>query len=96
MINGIRGEVSIKINNKDYVLCLTLGALAELETAFAINDFSQLSQKFQKLNAKDLLVILAILLKGGQNPIAIEELKEMRIELKEASSKISECFEKSV
>ena len=34
-VNRRRGEVAARIDGKDYTLCLTLGALAELEDAFA-------------------------------------------------------------
>lgn len=38
MANKHRGEVTARLDGKDYTLCLTLGALAEMEQAFGAED----------------------------------------------------------
>ena len=38
MANAHRGEIEAELSGRTYVLCLTLGALAELEHAFKFND----------------------------------------------------------
>lgn len=40
MTNRRRGEVAVELGGKRYTLCLTLGALAELEEAFGAGDLS--------------------------------------------------------
>ena len=38
MPNRRRGEVALQLGDTRYTLCLTLGALAELEEAFGVQD----------------------------------------------------------
>jgi hypothetical protein len=40
--NRHRGEIEARFDGKPYRLCLTLGALAELEDAFAADDLGAL------------------------------------------------------
>jgi hypothetical protein len=75
MVNNIRGEVELLINGKAHILCLTLGALAEIETGLNLDDSSQLSERLKKITAKDVLVLLAALLAGGGNPVSIQQLR---------------------
>lgn len=46
-VNRRRGEVAARIDGRDYTLCLTLGALAELEDAFAADDLGNLQNGFR-------------------------------------------------
>ena len=41
-----RGEVALVLGGKRYTLCLTLGALAELEDAFGVADLAALAERF--------------------------------------------------
>lgn len=45
-VNRRRGEVAARFDGVEYRLCLTLGALAELEDAFAADDLGQLVERF--------------------------------------------------
>lgn len=90
--NKARGEVSISIGKKQYNLCLTLGALAELETAFAAGNLTELAEKMRNFSARDFLIVLMILLKGGANELSLEELKAMPIDFKDASEAINTAF----
>ena len=67
MINARRGEVALNLGGERYRLCLTLGALAELEGAFGVADLAALSERFGsgRLSSRDLLAILAAGLRGG-------------------------------
>ena len=58
-VNRRRGEVEAVIDGKPLRLCLTLGALAELEDAFGASDLQALAGRFAggRLSARDLLVI---------------------------------------
>lgn len=40
MANARRGEIEAVIDGRAQVLCLTLGALAQLETAFAVDNLA--------------------------------------------------------
>ena len=57
MENPIRGEGKICINGEDHKLCLTLGALAQLEEALGGGDYSQLQQRLKKPRVNDIILI---------------------------------------
>ena len=67
MPNRIRGEVALQLGDTRYTLCLTLGALAELEDAFGVQDLMALAERFGagRLSSRDLVTLLAIALRGG-------------------------------
>ena len=96
IVNEKRGELAIEIDGIHRKLCLTLGALAELETAFAAQNLNDLGQKMGNLGAQEILIVLLILLKGGGEVFTIETLKNSNINPKIAAQKIAECFEKCV
>ena len=77
MANRRRGEVEATIAGRRYVLCLTLGSLAELEHAFGVADLGALSQRFGegRLCADDLVKLLGAGLRGGGNSIPDEEVR---------------------
>ncbi|MAU99128.1 MAG: transfer Agent [Fulvimarina sp.] len=81
-VNRRRGEVSAIIDGKERRLCLTLGALAELEDAFAADDLGALAQRFQggRLSARDLTRIIGAGLRGGGAEVGDEEVARMQIE----------------
>ena len=80
--NRRRGEVCAIIDGAERVLCLTLGALAELEDAFAAEDLTALAARFSggRLTARDLMRILAAGLRGGGAEAGEAEVASMRIE----------------
>ncbi|MFZ5670887.1 MAG: GTA-gp10 family protein [Pseudomonadota bacterium] len=63
--NGARGEAVVMLAGRERRLCLTLGALAELETAFGSEDWEALAARLRSVSARDLAVVLAALLRGG-------------------------------
>ncbi|HEX5775679.1 MAG TPA: GTA-gp10 family protein [Caulobacteraceae bacterium] len=63
--NRARGEVVCTLAGEPRRLCLTLGALAELETAFAVDGWEALSERLRRLSARDLGMVLGALLRGG-------------------------------
>jgi hypothetical protein len=67
MVNKRRGEVALHLGDSCYTLCLTLGALAELEEAFGVEDLMALAERFGtgRLSSRDLLRLLAAALRGG-------------------------------
>ncbi|MCF6303513.1 MAG: gene transfer agent family protein [Devosiaceae bacterium] len=82
MANKHRGEIDAIIGGKKLVLCLTLGALAELETRLQADDLMGLGEKFAKgrVSARHLVAILGAGVRGGGNQISDEELARMPIE----------------
>lgn len=67
MANRIRGEVQLALGGQRYTLCLTLGALAELEAALQAGDLAGLAARFAggRVSARDLIVLLGVALRGG-------------------------------
>jgi hypothetical protein len=65
--NRRRGEISAELDGKTYRLCLTLGALAELEAAYAADDLGALVERFAsgRLSALDMMRIIGAGLRGA-------------------------------
>lgn len=80
--NRRRGEIAATIDGRERVLCLTLGALAELESAFAVDDLSALATRFStgRLAARDLMRVIAAGLRGGGTTVTDDEVAAMRFE----------------
>jgi hypothetical protein len=66
--NTARGEVVVTLAGAPRRLCLTLGALARIEAALGLSDWSQLPERIATLSAVDLTAVLAALLDGGGEP----------------------------
>jgi hypothetical protein len=79
MPNRRRGEVALQLGDTRYILCLTLGALAELEDAFGVQDLTALAERFGtgRLSSRDLLKLLAVTLRGGGQPISDAEVANL-------------------
>ena len=82
MANPQRGEIEAVLGGKTYTLCLTLGALAELEAAFGADDMLALTERFEtgRLKARDAILILAAGLRGGGNAFSDEEVAALGCE----------------
>lgn len=82
MPNRRRGEVALELGGQRYILCLTLGALAQLEDAFAVQDLQSLGERFAsgRLSARDLINILAVALRGGGHVVTDAEVASLPIE----------------
>lgn len=80
MVNKYRGEVGAVLDGRPWTLCLTLGALAELEAAFAADDLTKLLQRFSaaQLSAQDMIRIICAGLRGGGHDVTLEDVAEMR------------------
>lgn len=80
--NRRRGEIEAVIDGERRILCMTLGALAELETAFEVDNIADLAGRFAggRIGTKDVMAIIAAGLRGGGNVIDDCELADIRIE----------------
>jgi hypothetical protein len=86
--NGARGEVVAVLAGQPRRLCLTLGAIAQLETAFAVDGFSALAERLATLSARDLSVVLAALLRGGgEGEVDVSDL-----DFREAAEAVAAAF----
>jgi hypothetical protein len=82
MTNRRRGEVALDLGGARYTLCLTLGALAELESAFGAGDLAALAERFGtgRLSSADLLAVLAAGLRGGGHALAGAEVAALPLQ----------------
>jgi hypothetical protein len=79
MANRHRGEIDAELGGRRYTLCLTLGALAELEDAFGAADLTALAARFAqgRFAARDVLRIIAAGLRGGGNDLSDAEVAQL-------------------
>ncbi|PWW02216.1 tail tube GTA-gp10-like protein [Hoeflea marina] len=80
--NRRRGEIAARLDGESRVLCLTLGALAELESAFGVDNLADLGARFGsgKLSARDIIRIVGAGLRGAGNRICDEDVACMSAE----------------
>lgn len=81
MANRRRGEVSATVAGRRFTLCLTLGALAELEDAFGVDDLGALAARFGsgRLSSRDLVRLFGAGLRGGGQPVSDREVADMAV-----------------
>lgn len=90
--NKARGEVPLDVDGEPVRLCLTLGALAELEAAFDVVSLTELGERLTHLTAADLLTVLSALSAGGGVHINVAHLAGARIDPKAAATAVAACF----
>lgn len=82
MPNKRRGEIEGILDGRPHTLCLTLGALAELEAAFGDENMLALAQRFEggRLSARDCIRIIAAGLRGAGLDTSEEAVARMQAE----------------
>ncbi len=79
MVNAHRGEIEAELGGKTWKLCLTLGALAELEHAYGGDDLIAIVERFEqgKIGATDTLRVITAGLRGGGNDVSDEDVAKL-------------------
>jgi hypothetical protein len=82
MANRHRGEIDAVLDGNTYQLCLTLGALANLEAAFGDEDMLALATRFEKgrISARDCQRIIGAGLRGAGFDVSDQAVAVMRAE----------------
>jgi hypothetical protein len=82
MTNKYRGEIEARFDGKTFRLCLTLGALAELEQAFGDTDMVALATRFEsgRISARDCIKIIAAGLRGAGYDVTEADVSVMQSE----------------
>jgi len=82
MANPHRGEISANLDGKPYTLCLTLGALAELEARLGGEDILALAQRFEsgRITAREAMCVIGAGLRGAGHDIADDAVGRMQAE----------------
>lgn len=91
-MNAARGEVSLQIDGQEHRLCLTLGALAEIEARLGCRSFAKLEARMRALSAADLMLVAAALLRGGGEEAAARALAERQVSPGPAAQAVAEAF----
>ncbi|MEM5473431.1 gene transfer agent family protein [Hoeflea sp. AS60] len=80
--NRHRGEIVAMFDGEARLLCLTLGALAELESAFGVSNLAELAGRFEagQLSAGDIIRIVGAGLRGAGNRLSDEDVAQMSTE----------------
>ncbi len=80
MANARRGEIEALLDGERYTLCLTLGALAELESGMGVKDLVALTERFEgnRLSARDILRVIACGLRGAGHALSDEDVSQMK------------------
>ncbi|HWV83779.1 MAG TPA: gene transfer agent family protein [Hyphomicrobiaceae bacterium] len=82
MANLHRGEIDAVLDGQPLRLCLTLGALAELESTFGDEDMLALAERFGRgrLSARDAVRIIGAGLRGAGHQFTDDAVARMRAE----------------
>lgn len=87
MANPQRGEVELVAGGETHVLCLTLGALAEIEAICADG---------APMTATRLLAVLAALMRGGGTRLSEAEIRALPIDIETAARAVAACIERAL
>lgn len=90
--NAARGEVIASLAGAPRRLCLTLGALAEIETSLGVETAAAAAERLRAPSARDLLAVLAALLRGGGETDFAERVAQSPIDPGEAAAAIAAAF----
>ncbi|MDY6923847.1 MAG: GTA-gp10 family protein [Pseudomonadota bacterium] len=90
--NGVRGEVVVSLAGAERRLCLTLGALAEMEAALECDGLVALAERMRALSARDLIAVLGALLRGGGEGAVADQLAEAAVDPRDAAEAVAKAF----
>jgi Phage tail tube protein, GTA-gp10 len=81
MANRHRGEIEVEMGGRTFTLCLTLGALAEIENAYGGEDIIAIAERFEKgrIGAGDAIRIIGAGLRGAGNAVSDGEVAAMSV-----------------
>lgn len=91
-LNPQRGEVGLMIEGVERRLCLTLGALAEIEAGLGCQSLAELAERTQRLSVRDVRLVLGALLRGGGEHETASRLDRCRVDLPAAARAIAEAM----
>lgn len=93
MTNLFQNTSKVTIDDKEYTLRLSLGALAQIEDDLNLDSIDELSAVFAKgVKVGSLLKIVSALLTGGGNPLTPAELGASNLDVATLAEAISSCL----
>jgi hypothetical protein len=81
MVNRHRGEIEAELGGQKYTLCLTLGALAEIEHAYGGEDLIAIAERFEsgRIKATDAIKVIGAGLRGGGLTFTDDEVSKLSV-----------------
>ena len=81
MANPYAGEVAVLLDGVAHTAKLTLGALAELETALGVTSLVEVVERFEagRYSSRDVLSLIVAGLRGGGWQGGVEDLRTVKI-----------------
>jgi Phage tail tube protein, GTA-gp10 len=81
MANRHRGEIEAELGGQNYTLCLTLGALAEIEHAYGGEDLISIAERFEtgRIKATDAIRVIGAGLRGSGYDFTDEEISKLSV-----------------
>lgn len=81
MVNRHRGEIAAELGGKPYTLCLTLGALAEIEHAYGGEDLIAIAERFEtgRIKATDAIRVIGAGLRGAGHSLTDEDVAKLAV-----------------
>ena len=81
MVNLQRGEIEAELGGERLTLCLTLGALAELEATYGDEDLLALAERFEggRISALDAIRVIAAGLRGAGRDVSDAEVGALKV-----------------
>lgn len=79
MANRLRGEIEAVLDGRRWTLVLTLGALAELEQGFGVDDMAALADRLGcgRLSAGDAIRVIGAGLRGAGHQVEDDQVAAM-------------------
>ncbi len=91
LCNKARGEALLTIDGRSVRLCVTLGALAELEAAFDVASLGELGERLAHLTAADLITVVSAL-SACDERLTPAQIAGALIDPKAAAKAVAEAF----
>ena len=81
MVNRHRGEIEAELGGQSYTLCLTLGALAEIEHAYGGEDLIAIAERFEtgRIKATDAIKVIGAGLRGAGLTFSDDEVSKLSV-----------------
>lgn len=92
-MNRLRGEVAVRIGEARAHLCLTLGALAEIQSTLGADTLGEIARRIAGASPAVMLDVLAALLRGGRDNELARQVQQLPISPQQAARWITEAFE---
>jgi hypothetical protein len=92
MTNTARGETSFLAAGEKFVMRLTLGALAEIESAFNVASLSDLATRLKSFATSDIATVAAALLRAGGHDVTANDVLKLPVDLATIVQAVADVF----